>query len=71
MLPSRAELARGPDKCLLWGSLDGSGHDLAVHEFKPLIGLYTDSVEPAWDSLSLPLLCPSPSCNLDLSLKNT
>ena len=35
-----------------------SGHDLTVHEFKPRIGLCTDSVEPAWDSLSLPLPPP-------------
>ena len=30
----------------------GSGHDLTVCEFKPHIGLCTDSAEPAWDSLS-------------------
>ena len=34
-----------------------SGHDLMVREIKPLIGLVTDSSEPAWDSLSLPLPC--------------
>ena len=33
----------------------GSGHDLTIHGFKPLIGLYADGREPAWDSLSLPL----------------
>ena len=33
----------------------GSGHDLTVHEFEPRIGLCADSVDPAWDSLSLPL----------------
>ena len=45
-----------------------SGHDLVVHEFEPLIGLCTSSVELAWDSFSLPLsappqlaLSPSPS----------
>ena len=32
-----------------------SGHDLTVHEFEPRTGLCADSVEPAWDSLSLPL----------------
>ena len=37
----------------------GSGHDLMVCEFKPLVGLCTDSTEPDWDSvsLSLPLPC--------------
>ena len=44
-------------------SLDfGSGHDLRVHEIKPSIGLYNDSVEPAWDSLS-----PSLSSSLSFS----
>ena len=38
-------------KCLTLGF--GSGHDLAVHEFKSHIGLCADSVEPSWDSLSL------------------
>ena len=37
----------------------GSGHDLTVHEFDPPIGLCTDSVEPAWDSLSLPFSAPT------------
>ena len=32
----------------------GSGHDLLV------IGLCADSVEAAWDALSLPLYVPSP-----------
>ena len=36
----------------------GSGHDLMVFEFQPLIGLCTDSVEPAWDSLSPSLSAP-------------
>ena len=31
-----------------------SGHDLTVHGFKPHIGLYADTTEPAWDPL-----CPS------------
>ena len=39
----------------------GSGHDLMVCEFEPRTGLYTDSSEPAWDSLS-------PSLSLSLSL---
>ena len=43
-------------KCL---TLDfGSGHDLMVCEIETHVGLCTDSVEPAWDTLflSLPLL---------------
>ena len=35
----------------------GSGHDLTVRGIKPCIGLCPGSVEPAWDSLSLPLSC--------------
>ena len=35
-----------------------SGRDLMVREVEPQVGLCTDSVEPAWDSLSLSLsLC--------------
>ena len=30
-----------------------SGHDLTIHEFELPEGLHADSVEPAWDSLSL------------------
>ena len=44
----------------------GSGHDLKVHEFKPHVGLCTDSVEPAWD-LSLPLFLPLPPPTFSLS----
>ena len=42
-----------------------------VHEIKPWIGPYAVSMEPAWDSLSLPLslLLPCP-LSLSLSLKN-
>ena len=32
-----------------------SGHDLTIHEFEPHVGLSAESVESAWDSLSLPL----------------
>ena len=44
----------------------GSGHDLAVHGFKPHVRLCTDSTEHAWDSLppslsALPLLTISVS----------
>ena len=46
----------------------GSGHDLTVCEFKPYIGLCTDSVEPAWDSLILPFYLFLPRlCALSLS----
>ena len=38
-------------------------------EFQPHIGLCADSVEPAWDSLSLLFLCPYPTRTLSLSLK--
>ena len=33
----------------------GSGHDLMVCKFEPHIRLYTDSMQSAWDSLSLSL----------------
>ena len=46
----------------------GSGHDLAVCEFKPLIGLCPDRAEPAWDSVS-PSLCLSPAFMHSLCLK--
>ena len=32
-----------------------SGRDLMVHEIKPHVRLLTDSAEPVWDSLCLPL----------------
>ena len=35
-----------------------SGHDLVVREFEPHVGLCTDSVGPAWDSLSPSLSAP-------------
>ena len=41
----------------------GSHHDLTVRGFEPCIGLYVDSVEPAWVlSLSLSLLLPNLCC---------
>ena len=47
----------------------GSGHDLLVCELEPGVRLCTDSVVPAWDSLSLPLLLPlTHSCSLSFSL---
>ena len=48
----------------------GSGHDLAVHGFKPLIRLGTDGTEPAWGFLSpfLSLSAPPP-LTLTLSQK--
>ena len=45
----------------------GSGHGLLVCEFKPRIGLCADSVEPAWDSLCLPLPLPPPVLSLSLN----
>ena len=36
----------------------GSGHDLTVCGIEPHVGLYADSMEPASDSLSLPLPRP-------------
>ena len=44
-----------------------SGHDLTFGEFKPRVGLCSDSVEPAWDSVSLSLSLPLP-CLLSISL---
>ena len=41
----------------------GSGHDLTVHEFEPLIGLSAVSMELASDPLSLSLWT-SPACAL-------
>ena len=42
----------------------GWGHHHTVHESEPHIGLRTDSVEPAWDSLRSPSTCAlSPSQN--------
>ena len=46
----------------------GSGRDLAVREIEPHVGLCSDGVEPAWDSLSH-ILCPSPTCSVSLSVK--
>ena len=39
----------------------GSGHDLMVHEMEPHLGLCTDSMEPALDSLS-PAISVPPHC---------
>ena len=44
----------------------GSGHDLMVCEREPQVRLCTDSMEPAWDSLSPSLFLPLPP---SLSLK--
>ena len=57
---------------LTLGFSSGQGHDLVVCEFEPCMGLWADSAEPVWDSLSvsvsvsvsLPL-----QCALFLSLK--
>ena len=55
-----------------WASDFGSGHDLAVREFEPRVGLCADSSEPGacfgfCVSLSL---CPSPARALSLFPKN-
>ena len=36
----------------------GSGHDLTVREIKPHVGLCTDSMEAAWDSVCLSVSLP-------------
>ena len=36
----------------------GSGHDLAVHEIEPHVGLCADSAEPALDALAPSLSAP-------------
>ena len=43
-----------------------SGRDLTVREIEPRVGLCTDGMEPAWDSLFLPLPL-SPAHALSLS----
>ena len=49
----------------------GSGHDLMVCETEPRVRLCTDSMEPAWDALSLLLslpLLPFPMFSLSLKI---
>ena len=47
----------------------GPGHGCVVSGFEPRVGLYADSVEPAWGSLSLPLPCSHPPvCSRSLPL---
>ena len=38
----------------------GSGHDLTVHGMESHLRLCADSMEPTWDSLSLPVSLPFP-----------
>ena len=45
-----------------------SGHDFTVCDIEALVGLYTDSTEPAWDSVS-PSLSAPPLIAHSLSLK--
>ena len=45
----------------------GSGHDLTVLKVEPCIGLQSDSVELAWDSL-FPSLSAPPQLALSVSL---
>ena len=52
---------RAPGWSVSWASDFSSGHDLRVHGFNPLIGLCTDSAEPASNSLPLSLSLPAPS----------
>ena len=47
----------------------GPGHDLMTSEFEPPVGLWANSAESAWDSLS-PSLSAPPSLTLSLCLKN-
>ena len=48
-----------------------SGHDPSILEIKPHIRLCTDSREPAWDSLPLPLSLSLPAlCSHALCLSN-
>ena len=51
-------LAQSVKRLILDFSLD---HDLMVCELEPHLGLCPESAEPAWDSLSLLCLCPSPT----------
>ena len=44
----------------------GSGHDLMVHEIESQVVLCTDSIEPAWDSLSPSLSVPLSMHSLSL-----
>ena len=41
-----------------------SGHDLMVHEFKPHIGLCTNSAEPAWILSPSRMFCSVVFCSL-------
>ena len=67
--PHTSETRQGAPEGSVGGASDfGSGHDLAVHEFEPHIGLAAVSTEPTLDPLS-PSLCPSPTCSLSFSLK--
>ena len=43
----------------------GSGHDLMVGDFEPCMGFCANSVQPAWDSVSLSL---HPSSALSIAL---
>ena len=45
-----------------------SGHDFTVGEMEPLVGLCTDSAEPAWRSV---FSCVPPLCALSHALSKT
>ena len=49
----------------------GSGHHLKDRGILPHIGLCADSVEPTWDSLSLPLFLPLPCSHALTRLTHT
>ena len=44
-----------------------SGHDLAVRELEPCVGLHTEGTESAWVSLSLSLSAPLPRHSLKIN----
>ena len=45
-----------------------SGHGLTVWEFEPRVGLWADSVEPAWDFLSPSTSAPRSPLMLSLKI---
>ena len=47
----------------------GSGHGLTFRGTEPHVELSADIMEPAWDSLSLPLSAPPPLAELSLKIK--
>ena len=66
-----AQLVKRPALDFGYPALDfNSVHDLIACGSEPCFGLCTDSAEPAWDSLSLPLSAPPAlKINLKINLK--